>query len=72
MRDVRRRERRPQTVARPTLAYRFVLTADACVNDVKKETAIADVRNEVTAPTPTDAPLRLLERLHEQSGGRYS
>jgi len=38
-------------VARPVLAHRLVLTADARVNDVPKERVVADVLDEVPVPT---------------------
>ena len=40
-----------KTIARPTLAHRLVLTADARVDDVEKETVIQDVLDEVAVPT---------------------
>ena len=39
------------TVARPVLAHRLVLTADARVNDVPKESVVDDVLDEVPVPT---------------------
>ena len=38
-------------VARPVLAHRLVLTADARVNDVPKESVVDDVLDEVPVPT---------------------
>jgi MoxR-like ATPase len=38
-------------VARPVLAHRLVLTADARVNDVAKEAVVDDVLDEVPVPT---------------------
>jgi MoxR-like ATPase len=39
------------TVARPVLAHRLVLTADARVNDVARESVVEDVLDEVPVPT---------------------
>ena len=39
------------TVARPVLAHRLVLTADARVNDVARESVVDDVLDEVPVPT---------------------
>ena len=38
-------------VARPVLAHRLVLTADARVNDVAKESVVGDILDEVPVPT---------------------
>ncbi|PSQ43799.1 ATPase [Halobacteriales archaeon SW_7_68_16] len=38
-------------VARPTLAHRLVLTADATVDDVRKTDVVADVLNTIPVPT---------------------